>query len=108
MEDLAYLPVLKRVGLVLVVVGLIDIGIMIYCIAKKISYSSSFNIFAVVAGIFLIRGSLRAAGTVLWFATFYLTAFTSLLVASPLFLPPGLALIEARLYRCGSADRRSC
>ncbi len=98
MDDLAYLQVLKRVGKVLVVVGLLDIGLMIYCIAKGIPYSSSLNIFAVFAGIFLIRGSLRAAGTVLWFATFGLTAFACLLVAWPLFVPPGLALTELRLY----------
>lgn len=98
MEDIAYLPVLKRVGLVLLVIGLIDIGIFIYCTAKSISYHSIFNVFAAVAGILLIRGNLRAAETVLWFATFYLATFTSLLVAWPLLMPPGLALTEARLY----------
>ena len=48
--------------MVLVVVGLLDIGVLIYCIANGISYSSSQNIFAVIAGLFLLRGSLVAAG----------------------------------------------
>jgi hypothetical protein len=54
--------------------------------------------FAVVAGIFLLRGSLRAAGIVVWFSAFYLTGFSCVLAAWPLFLPPGLALAEVRMY----------
>ena len=45
-----HLRILKHVGLTLVVLGVIDIGLLIYCIANQISYSSSLNIFAVVAG----------------------------------------------------------
>jgi hypothetical protein len=82
---------------VLVVVGVLDIGLMVYSIARGLSYSSSFNIFAVIAGIFLIRGSLRAAGIVLWFATFLLTSLACGAVALPLFLPFGLMLAELRL-----------
>jgi hypothetical protein len=97
MDD-AYLPILKRVGLVLVIVGLLDIGQMIYCIVHGINYSSSLNIFAVIAGIFLIRGSLRTAGHVLWYATFGLTAFCILLAVWPLFLSPRLVGTAVRLY----------
>jgi hypothetical protein len=98
MDDLEYLPILKRVGTVLVVVGLLDIGVMVYCIAHDISYSSSFSIFALVAGVCLIRGSLRVAGAVLFFATLYLAGFCCLLVAWPIFFPLGLALTQVRLY----------
>jgi hypothetical protein len=63
MDD-QHIPILKCVGGVLLIVGLVDIAVMIYCIANRISYSSSFNIFAVVAGIFLLRGNLRAASLV--------------------------------------------
>jgi hypothetical protein len=55
-----HLPLLKKAGLVLVIVGLMDIGLMIYAIASRVSYSSSLNVFAVVAGAFLLRGNLRA------------------------------------------------
>ena len=90
-------PILKRVGAVLLAIGLIDIAVMIYCIANGVSYSSSFNIFAVVAGIFLLRGSLRAASIVRWFAVFMLSGFVALLIAWPLMQPVGLTLTQIRL-----------
>lgn len=90
-------PILKRVGAVLILVGLLDIALMIYCIANDISYSSSFNIFAVIAGIFLLRGSLRAAAVVRWFAVFMLAALVTLPVAWPFLQPLGLTLMQLRL-----------
>ena len=90
-------PILKRVGGVLLVVGLVDIAVMIYCIAKGIPYSSSFNIFAVIAGVFLLRGSLRAASVVRWFAVFMLTAFFAFLIAWPFMQPLDLTLTQLRL-----------
>ncbi len=98
MNEVEYRSSMSRVGAALVVVGLLDIGAMIYCIFRNLSYHSSFNIFAVVAGIFLIRGSLRAAGIVLWFATFMLTGFVCLLAVCPLLVPVELVLAELRLY----------
>jgi hypothetical protein len=97
-DDLAYLPILKRVGLVLIVVGVIDVGWMIYCIVHRIGYSSSFNIFSIVAGIFLVRGSLRGAAFITRAATFLLAGFLGLVFVWPVFLPAGLALAELRIY----------
>ncbi len=97
MDTPLYLPILKRTGAVLLAVGLIDIAVMIYCIAKGISYSSSFNIFAVIAGIFLLRGSLRAASLVRWFAVFMLAGFLTFVVAWPFMQPIGLTLTQVRL-----------
>ena len=90
-------PILKRVGGVLLAVGLIDIAVMTYCILNNISYSSSFNIFAVVAGIFLMRGSLRAASVVRWFAVFMLSGLVTLLIAWPFMQPVNLTLTQLRL-----------
>jgi hypothetical protein len=90
-------PILKRVGGVLILVGLLDMTVMIYCIVNDISYSSSFNIFAVIAGIFLLRGSLRAATVVRWFAVFMLAGFTAFLVAWPFLQPFSLTLMQLRL-----------
>jgi len=95
--DTQHIPILKRVGAVLLAVGLVDIAVMIYCIANQISYSSSFNIFAVAAGIFLLRGSLRAASIVRWFAAFMLAAFVALLIAWPFMQPVALTLTQLRL-----------
>ena len=47
--------ILRRVGVSLIAFGLFDIGVMVYCIINRINYSSSFNIFAVLAGIFVWR-----------------------------------------------------
>jgi len=85
-----HLPLLKKAGLVLVIVGLLDIGLMIFAIASQVSYSSSLNVFAVVAGVFLWRGNLRAASAVRWLALFFLAALVSISVLSPLLLPLGL------------------
>lgn len=90
-------PVLKRVGSVLILVGMLDIVIMICCIVNDISYSSSLNLFAVIAGVFLLRGSLRAAVIVRWFAVFMVAAFTVFLFAWPWLQPFSLTLMQLRL-----------
>ncbi|MBV8249935.1 MAG: hypothetical protein JO200_15990 [Comamonas sp.] len=97
MEAPSHIPILKRTGTVLLGVGLLDIALMVYCIVKSVSYSSSFNIFAVVAGIFLLRGSLRAAAIVRGFAMFALAGHLTLVLASPLLQPMALTLTRVRL-----------
>lgn len=89
--------ILKRAGTVLLVVELLDIAVMVYCIVNRISYSSGLNIFAVIAGIFLLRGNLRAALIVRWVAVFLLAAFVALLLAWPFMQPMGLTLTQIRL-----------
>jgi len=92
-----HLQILKRTGGVLLATGLVDIAVMIYCIANRISYSSSFNIFAVVAGVFLLRGNLQAASIVRLMSSFMLGAFLALLVAWPFVYPVDLTLTQLRL-----------
>lgn len=96
--DTQHTSILKRVGAALLVVGLIDIAVMIYCFVNRISYSSSFNIFAVVAGIFLLRGSLRAASIVRWFAVFMLAAFMAGMIVWAFMQPFALTLTQFRLH----------
>ena len=97
MESQSYRAILKRVGVVLLVVGLADIAWMIYCIIHKISYSSSLNLFAVIAGVFLMRGSLRTASTVRWFGVFFLSAAVAMIFTSPALQPMDLTLTQFRL-----------
>jgi len=59
LED--YRTHLRTVGSMLIIVGLIDMAYMLYCIVQHVSYSSSFNIFAIIAGIFLVCGNLKSA-----------------------------------------------
>jgi len=97
MESRSYLAILKRVGAVLVLIGLLDIGVMVYCIVHRISYRSSLNLFAVIAGILLLRGSLRTAATVRWFGVFLLSACIATLFAWPAVQPIDLTLTKIRL-----------
>jgi hypothetical protein len=96
MEEQAYPAILKRVGGVLVVVGLFDLGVMIYCIVNRLSYRSSL-IFGLVFGVLLIRGSLRAAATVRWFCVFFLCACIVGMFAWPAIQPVDLTLTQFRL-----------
>ena len=68
-----HLRILRRVGWALVIIGALDIGVMVYCIVNGMNYSSSLNVVAVGAGIFLLRGNLGAVRTVSWFSAFLLT-----------------------------------
>lgn len=92
-----HLEIMRRVGKVLIVVGLIDIGFMAYCIANGKGYSS-LTIFALAAGIFLWRGSLRAARFVTRYSAFGLAGGLGLcLFLIPFMRPPGLWLAQFKL-----------
>lgn len=79
--------ILHRVGNVLIVVGLVDILWMIYVVSSGQGYSSSFNIFAVIAGVLLRRNSIRTARVVRGFAAFMFAGFLGLIVALPVIFP---------------------
>jgi hypothetical protein len=98
MDEQAYRLILKRAGLVLVAVGLIDIGWMVYCIVNGIAYSSSLNLFAVIAGVLLIRGGLKTAGIVRWLALLAASTLVTVAVALPFLQPIGLSLAEIRFH----------
>jgi hypothetical protein len=94
--------ILRRVGLALIVFGLLDIGVMIYCILNAIGYSSSFNVFAVLAGIYVWRGhpwwvkwATRAAG-------FYAAASCMMVPIFPFLFPTDLCVLEFRLHPVGA------
>ena len=93
----SYVNILKRTGAVLAGIGAMDIAAMIYCIANDISYSSSFNVFALAAGVLLIRGNLLAASIVRWFAVLLLSSFVAFVLAWPLAQPWDLTLTQLRL-----------
>ena len=83
--------ILKRVGTVLIVVGILDIAFMVYFFSTGgSSYSSSFNIIAVVAGFFIRRGELRVAQFAGFFVRFGLLGITTAVLITPLIYPTGL------------------
>lgn len=81
--------ILRRCGLVLIAVGTVDVAFMIWCIVHRVSYGSSFNFFAVIAGVYLVRGSLKAASAVALFSTFMLASWVAFLLVLPLLYPLG-------------------
>ena len=87
----------RAAGVALIIIGVIDIGVMAYCIANKISYSSSFNIFAVIAGSLLIKGGVKTARAVRWFSSFLAVAFFGLLLVTPVTTPIGLLLTQFKV-----------
>ncbi len=93
--------ILKRAGIVLVVFGLIDIAVMIYCIVSNASYSSSFNIFAVIAGVFLMQGSLKAASIVRWLSALMLSGFLLMFIVYLSIQPFGLTLAQIKINTLG-------
>lgn len=92
------LPILQRAGKVLVAIGVIDIVAMIYFVARGQSYSSSLNIFALIAGIFLWRASLRAASVVRWLGWSMLPAALVVPVVLLARQPLDLTMTEVRLF----------
>ncbi|RLT89443.1 MULTISPECIES: hypothetical protein [unclassified Ketobacter] len=87
----------RKAGLVLLTIGIIDIGVMAYCIANEMSYSSSFNIFAVIAGIFLMKGGVKTARVVRWFSAFAVVAFIGLILVIPFITPISLLVTQIKL-----------
>jgi formylglycine-generating enzyme required for sulfatase activity len=86
----AYRGILKRVGLALIVVGALDVARMVYCISNGLVYATIFNMFAVIAGAFLLRGSLRTVRVVTWYAAFMLVGVAGLaFVVIPFMSPIG-------------------
>jgi hypothetical protein len=60
---------------------------MVYCIVNGLSYSSSFNVFAVFAGYFVMQGNVRAIRWVTFFAAFLSATFVTLLIVLPIVVP---------------------
>lgn len=98
MDGENYRTILSRAGKVLVAIGIADVGAMIYCILNQINYSSSFNVFAIIAGFFLWRGSLRAASIVTFLSALYLSTMLCLILGTLLIEPTSLTFAFLRLH----------
>lgn len=92
-----YKSILKKVGIALIIVGIFDILVMIYCIVNQLNYSSSLNIFAVIAGFFLYRGGLKTAKVVIFFSSFFVTGIIGIPFILPLLTPTDLILTQIKL-----------
>lgn len=93
MDDLsdAQFTVMRRAGATLAVIGLLDIASCVVSIAHGASYSSSLNVFALVAGVLVYRGSGSAARLVVKGLSFLLGGFLLLPLVTPAITPTRLA-----------------
>lgn len=90
----------KKVGVALLVIGVVDIILMIYCIINQIGYSSSFNIFAVIVGILLLKGSVktaRIARIARWLSVFFFIMFIGIIIGASLLMPFDLLKLQIKL-----------
>jgi glucan phosphoethanolaminetransferase (alkaline phosphatase superfamily) len=87
----------KNAGIALLAIGILDVGFMVYCIVNNINYSSSFNIFAVIAGIFLIKRSASTARIVRWLTVFFAIALVCSTLALFFITPFDLQITQLRL-----------
>lgn len=94
---MAALAILRRVGQVLMVVGLVDVAVLVYGAVTGASWSSGLGFFAIAAGFFVMRGSLRVASVVRWAAAFVASAAVALVGVWPWVQPLDLTLTLARL-----------
>lgn len=90
--------IVRRVGVVLIIVGLLDILSMFVAISRHQSYSSDVNIFAVIAGVLLIRGSLKPLRGIRWLAGFIAGGALWALIYLTVTTPASLVFTEIRLH----------
>ena len=88
---------MRRAGLALAAIGLLDIGYCILAVARGESYSSSLNVFALVAGILVYRGSESAARFCIKGLSFLLGVFLLLAFVIPFLMPLRLLWVQVKL-----------
>ncbi len=101
-----YRAILKQVGIVLSVIGILDLMYMVYRVSTDWSNSSdqsysSPGILIVVAGVYLIRGSLRTANIVRWIAAFGIASGLGSILMRSFSTPIALLTLEFRLEPSG-------
>ena len=97
--DTKLLAILRHAGGVLLVAGLLDLAALTYSFVQGQAYVSGLNLFGVVAGVFLLRGSLQAALVVRWLAVWLLAALLATVFVFPFLQPFSLTFAQLRLGR---------
>jgi hypothetical protein len=95
--------IFRRVGWALIALGAIDTAALAWSLAQDVFYPSPFNVFAVAAGVLLLRGSVTTAAVVRWTVAFTLASIAAVLPLAPLLVAPDFMLAVARLHPVGTA-----
>jgi hypothetical protein len=88
---------MRRAGLALGVIGLLDMAACLVSVALGQSYSSSLNIFALIAGVLVYRGSTGAARFVVQGLSFLLGGIILLPFVMLVLMPIRLLRLELKL-----------
>jgi hypothetical protein len=94
---------LRRVGWALIALGVLDIAVWLYGLAHGFPYATAFNVFAVAAGVLMLRGSVTATALVRWSVAFTLASILALALVVLLLFPLDLWRTVYRLYPGWSA-----
>ena len=87
---------MRRAGLALAVIGLIDIASCIAAVVNRSNYSSSLNVFALAAGVMVYRGSTGTARWVIKGLSFLLGTLLLLFAMIPVIMPPRLLWLQVK------------
>ena len=99
MPSAPYVAVLRGVGAALLALTLLSLGVTLYNVANGAAYRFSMPAFLnIIASVFLLRGSLRAAAVVRWVAFLCLGILLGMLFTSPFTRPLSLSLTMYRLH----------
>ncbi len=93
-----YLPILRRCGIVFVLLILIQVGVFIFCVVNSIPFNSSVEVVSLIGGILLIRGNLGAAAFMQWYSWFVTALMIGWLVVLPALLPIDLIWVFIKLH----------
>ncbi|MFC4158750.1 hypothetical protein [Chitinimonas lacunae] len=101
METQKHLAVLRKVALVVLGVGVLDLAVSCYRLSTA-SVSGQINlslniVMAVFVAFYLWRGGLRMASVVRWLSVLALATIAATLLTAPFLQPIGLTLLQMRL-----------
>jgi len=89
---------LRRAGLALAVIGVLDIASCALAVSRGRGYSSSLNVFALVAGVMVYRRHIGAARFVVRGLSFLLGGFLLVPLVIPAFTPLRLLWVQMVLF----------
>lgn len=91
--------ILRRVGWVLIVSEMLNLGWALVEFLSGGSHSLSLDLTFLVGGILLVNGNLTAARWVAWFCAFFVSAVIAFAVSWPIIVPFDLVALWFRLHR---------
>jgi hypothetical protein len=103
-KDNSYKLILRRLGLVLVAIGVVGCWDLVWSIADvggKTTFELRYQlrpvlICALVAGIILLWGNLRAASIIRWLTIFSASGIACAVLLAPLYVPLGFLIAEVK------------